>query len=438
MSLRRRRFRLLIFSASALLLALGGGYKLWRVLSAPKVPPLHLQHVEPAIADAVHAAVAQVRAAPRAAVAWGQLGAILFTHEVFGDAAAVFAEAEKLDPQQPRWPYLRGLSLADLNPDAAVPLIARAADLAGDAVPTPRCRHAELLLERGRLDEAEAALHIVLKHFPNDARALLGLGRIALGRGDAVRSVEWLERSAATAPRVRETRVLLATAHHRLGEKTKAEAASAAALGLPLVAAWPDLFVTETEQFRVGKEADLKRAQALLDENRLPELLTFMQEKVQRYGDEPRAWRLLGAAWLRQEKYSDAERALRRAIALPPESADALTQLGTALYHQHAYVEAEASFRRALRLQSEDASAQFGLGLCLMEGQSWEAAIDAFRAATRAKPDWALPYLGLGDALTKNGQPALAIGPLEQAIKMEPANAEARRLLGLARRADAE
>ena len=318
---RRWSFRLLIFSAGALLLAAGGGYKLWRVLSAPKVPPLHLQHVEPAIVQAVNAAVVQVRAAPRAAVAWGQLGAILFTHEIYGDAAAVFAQAEKLDPPQPRWPYLRGLSLADLNPDAAVPLIARAAESTGNVLPAPRCRLAELLLERGRLDEAEAALHAVRRHFPNDPRALLGMGRIALLRGDAARSVEWLEHSATSAPGVRETRVLLATAYQRLGEKTKAAAASAAALGLPPVAAWPDLFVTETEQFRVGKEADLKKAQTLLDENQLPELITFMQERVQRYADEPRAWRLLGAAWLRQEKYSDAERALRRAIALPPETA---------------------------------------------------------------------------------------------------------------------
>lgn len=73
-----------------------------------------------------------------------------------------------------------------------------------------------------------------------------------------------------------------------------------------------------------------------------------------------------------------------------------------------------------------------------MEGHNREAAIGAFRAATRAKPDWARPHLGLGDALTKNGQPALAIEPLEQAVKIEPANAEARRLLELARRAAAE
>ncbi len=426
--------RLLLIGGGALLLLLAGGYKFWRVLSAPKVPPLHLQDAEPAIAQAVEAAAAQVRAAPRAALAWGQLGAILFTHELYGDAAAIFAQAEKLDPQQPRWPYLRGLSLADLNPDAAVPLLTRAAELTGPALPTPRCRLAEFLLERGQLDEAEAALRGVLEDFPADPRACLDLGRIALSRGDAARSIEWLERSVAGRPRIRETHVLLATAYQRLGEKVKAEAASQAAAALPLGGAWPDLFVAETEQFRLGKEADLKKAQQLLDANQLPELLALTGKIAERHPDEPRAWRLLGAASLRQGNYPEAERALRRAIALPPETVDALTQLGTALYHQHAYVEAETFFRRALRLQSADAGAQFGLGLCQMEGENWPAAIEAFRAATRARPDWARPYLGLGDALTKSGQPALALAPLEQALKIEPTNPEALRLLDLARR----
>ncbi|MGI8605232.1 MAG: tetratricopeptide repeat protein [Verrucomicrobiales bacterium] len=433
MKSRRWKVSVLIFIGGSLLVAGAGGYKLWHKLSAPEVPQLHLQGVEPAIARAVNDAGARVRANPRAALAWGQLGAVLFTHELYGDAATVFAQAEILDPQQPRWPYLRALSLADLNPDAAVPLLARAAELTGAALHAPRCRLAEFLLERDRLDEAASAFQQVLRHFPNEARAFLGLGRIALSRGDAAGSVEWLERAAAGAPRVRETRVLLATAHQRLGNRAKAEAAAQAAAGLPLTAEWPDLFVSETEQFRVGKEADLKKAQQLLDQNRLPELVTFMQEKVERYPEDPRAWRLLGAAWMRQGKYADAERTLRRAIALPPETADALTQLGMALYQQDASLEAESLFQRALQLQPEDAGAHYGLGLCMMEGQSWQGAMNAFRAAIRAKPDWAQPWLGLGDALTKSGQPALAIEPLAQALKIEPSNADARRLLDRAR-----
>jgi len=173
----------------------------------------------------------------------------------------------------------------------------------------------------------------------------------------------------------------------------------------------------------------------MLDREQLPELIAFMQEQTKRYADEPRAWRLLGAAFLRAKKYPEAEHALRRAVALPPDSADALTQLGMALYYQDGNADAESFFRRALRLQPEDAAAMFGIGLCEVEKQDWPAAIEAFRQASTSKPDWVRPYMGLGDSLTKNGQPEMAIAPLDRAVALEPQNAQARALLDEARRA---
>ncbi len=304
----QRNLRWILIVGGAVLLALAGGYKLWRAVTIPKIPPLHLQSAEPEIVRSVNEAAAAVRANPRASVAWGRLGAILFVHELYGDAAAIFAEAAKLDPQQPRWPYFHAISLADSKLDASAPLLLQAAALTHDAVPAPRCRLAETLLECGQIDEAEQNFRTVLEHFPGDPRALLGLGRIALLRADFPLSVEALEASARTAPNVRETQVLLATAYQRLGREKEAAAAVRASSGLPAKADWPDPFLAEVMQFRLGKEADLKEAQRLLDRAQWSAVITFMADKLPRYEDDPRAWRLVGAAYLRQEKYAEAER----------------------------------------------------------------------------------------------------------------------------------
>src|SRR5262249_58971060 len=89
------------------------------------------------------------------------------------------------------------LRLPDL--EAGILKLQRAVEL-GDTQPSsPRLRLAEALLARGRLDEAEEHFREVLRHEPNNPRARLGLGRLAVFRDDFAGSLEPL-RAARGSP----------------------------------------------------------------------------------------------------------------------------------------------------------------------------------------------------------------------------------------------
>ena len=86
----------------------------------------------------------------RSAAAWGRLGKILLAHEFSDEARACFAQAEALDPAEPRWPYHQGTILSQGEPDAAIPKLQRAVERCGNDPDAPRLRLAEILLAQGR------------------------------------------------------------------------------------------------------------------------------------------------------------------------------------------------------------------------------------------------------------------------------------------------
>src|SRR5262249_12947254 len=74
--------------------------------------------------------------------AWGRLGQALLANGLENDAAACFAQAERLDPRQKRWPYYLGMALHENDPEAAVAAYRRADG--------PRLKMAETLIAMGR------------------------------------------------------------------------------------------------------------------------------------------------------------------------------------------------------------------------------------------------------------------------------------------------
>src|SRR5262249_62259335 len=97
----------------------------------------------PAVAEAAGAARRKVRRALSPAEPGGHLGKLRRACESLPQAAACFAQAERLDPGDPRWPYLRGEALLLRDPGAALPHLQRAVglcDRGGADVAAPRPR----------------------------------------------------------------------------------------------------------------------------------------------------------------------------------------------------------------------------------------------------------------------------------------------------------
>lgn len=431
---RRHWLRPAIIAAT---LALAAGLAGWYWLAAPKPPAAKLDGADPAVVAAIEQAERSVRRLPRSASRWGRLGSVYYAHDFYAEADYCLAQAERFDPDSPRWPYLRGRSMQDQDPDKALPMLQRAAELCAndpDAPAAPRLKYAEILLERGRLDEAEALLKAVLARDGDDPRALLGMGRLELTRGNADEAVDWLTRSVGQRGDVKAAHTLLATAYQRLGRQAEAADELRVAATLPENVLWNDPYLGVALGLRVGRDADIERAGDLLRQGRKPEAVALLERVTARYPDSARAWWKLGAAYIESGKPADAERALRTAVRVAPDMVEAHNELGRAMFEQGDYAEAERHFRAALDRNPNLAETWFNLGQCRARSLDWDGAAEAFAQTVRLKPDLAVAHIDLGVALLRDGRAGEAVGPLERAVQLKQDDPRAQHLLAEARR----
>ncbi len=419
------------FVAGFCLLALAGvGFYFWRQHSPPEPPIIKLPGSDPAIYKAIEEARAAVRNSPRSGQAWGRLGMVLSIHDILPEADICFAQAERFEPREPRWPYLRGLARSGEDPAAALPSLQRAAERCGE-IPAPHLRFAELLIERGRLDEAETEIRFVSQRDPHNARALLGLARVASARGQPSAALEYLRQSIQYAPDVKASHTLLGALEQRSGNQAAAEEAFRRAAQLPEMQVWPDPFLIEINKLRTGLTAMADNAESWLKKGAVSNAVALMQRAVTQYPDRVQAWLVFGKALGQAGNWVAAESALRRAVQLDPDSVAARTELGSVLFAQAKYAEAEVSYREALRISPNLAEAWFNLGLCLMNQRDSARSLEAFQNATRFKPDLTYAYIRWGQALGRLRRVPEAIEKFQHALQLSPTNQDAREMLDI-------
>jgi protein O-GlcNAc transferase len=387
MTALRRRWPWIV--GLALVVGLGGGAGYWYFgrPEVPRPPEVDLTGADPEIAEAVTAAREAVLSEPDSGAAWGRLGMVLRAHEYGREANACFAVAERLDPDNPRWPYLRAVMLLLTDPEVGLEPLRRAVAKAGETTTEPRLRLAEVLLERRRLAEAEEHFRHLLDRHPGHPRALLGMGRLAYARGDLKESAEYLQR-ARQSPFVRKAASqLLAKVYYRLGDQEALRGLGDVAT-LPDDPSWPVPFIEEVVQLQVGKQADLERAGALLDLGVGAEAVAVLERTAARHPEDADVWVALGRARIRVGRFAEGERALRTAVRLDPDSVDGWFLLGAALNGQGHKEGLAECFRKVIALKPDHALAHYNLGQCLKEQGDRAGAREAFRAALRARPGY--------------------------------------------------
>jgi tetratricopeptide (TPR) repeat protein len=356
--------------------------------SKPPPPPLpDLVGVDPEVAEAIIQARRDVIASPTSARAWGELGMVLRAHDFEDEAMDCFRQAERLDPRDPRWPYLRGLTLVLTDPDSGIPCLERTVERCRDDPIAPRLRLAEALLEQGRLDEAETHLKQGLLCEPDNRRVALGLGRLALQREDWKLGLKHFALCLDDEHARKLARALRSEAFHHLGEPEQARAEQAAGAELPDDQRWPDPFVEEVMALQRGLYARLAAASSMSRAGRLEEAVALSQETTQTYPKSAEAWMQLGKLWHLAERPDRAEQSLLKAVEVDPNAAEAWFLLGT-VQGLGRPREAADSFRRAIRLKPHHASAHFNLGHCLKVMGDTVGAAKEYQEALRCRPDY--------------------------------------------------
>ncbi|MHB9839361.1 tetratricopeptide repeat protein [Paraburkholderia terrae] len=147
---------------------------------------------------------------------------------------------------------------------------------------------------------------------------------------------------------------------------------------------------------------------------------------------EPRhadAFHMLGLIELERGELVAAENSIRQAISIN-ENAIYLTNLSNVLLDQQRMTDAEALLRRAIALNPLYAVAHYNLGLLLMEiGASQEAQV-SMRCALELHPEFTEAHVSLGALLTDAGQFSEAEAALRRGLAFDEMHASTHRHLG--------
>ncbi len=283
---------------------------------ASPAPRISTAGFDPVVARQIESAFDSVRKTPNSAPAWGELAMVLYVYEFLEESSAAYATAARLDPREPRWPYLRALALLPRDADAALADLKRAAELAGVNPDAPRLRLAETLAERGESEAAAKQFDELLRARPDHTAAMVGLARLKLASGRATEARWLLERCLRDPHTMRTAHSLLAAAAQSLGDTATAESASRRARSLPLDRGWPDPFRDELGARRIDLPGRLNRARQFLDAGDLKAAQPLLDQLLREHPDNAEGWLLLARARMESK---DGERPLppRRGAALP-------------------------------------------------------------------------------------------------------------------------
>ncbi|AWK85853.1 tetratricopeptide repeat protein [Azospirillum thermophilum] len=286
---------------------------------------------------------------------------------------------------------------------------------AGEASPPSRDVETELsraiaLYREGDAAAAERLARDLLADVPDQPVALHLAGLITLRRGEAAEAAGLLARAVAADPGNGAGHAALADALQALGRMEAAERALRHA-----AAAQPD-----------NAGVLVNRAVLLIRLGREEEARCCILRALRLRPDLPLAHTHLGN--LANSLSGDLVQAAachRRALALDPAGADALSNLGIMLYGLDRFVEAERLLTRATLVDPGFAEAWTNRGNALDSLGRVAEAEACHRRAADLRPDLPEPHVNLGLLLRRAGRPTDAAEACRQAIARDGRSAQA-------------
>ena len=456
-------------------IAVGVGGSWWmtsskdrHVTSAPPPQPTSpdLNAIDPAIAELVSGALAEVVADEDDASRWMHLGLIYDANYFTESARQCYEYVAWLDPAQERCWYHLAVVRAELGDlDGAIDAMRRAIDLDGSYAPA-HWRVGLWSLDRGDLEEAESAFNDATRVDPDDSAGWIGLGRVYLQRGEHDQAIEVLRRVAASSPHnAGYAHHLLASAYRELGRHEEAQALAIRSTGagnLVLIDPWRH----QVQGLRAGHKARIDETTRLLGQQRYAEAAVLLERLHAQRPDDvvvlinlAMSYRVLGEvdkaikvcqnalslspdhyavhfelarAYVEKSGQSADSRALyeelaiehvERALALNPTFADSYVLRGLLLLARQDLPGAAESFHLAARFEPENPRHLYNAALAHYQMSQWQEAIQLLELAIRVDPNQGHCFYLIGVARINLGHLDEAETALKQARELMPANA---------------
>jgi len=271
--------------------------------------------------------------------------------------------------------------------------------------PAARFALARALFVQNQLDEADRTLTPVLSAVPNSPEILSLQGQIAVRRSDSATARRSFTRALELDPH--SAAALRGLVEMDIVDRKPAEGARRAEAALAKAPKDPGVLLVAGRAYAAA--GDLARSEAVL------------QQAIKEDASMLEAYHVLGQILVRQKRLDDARAAYENRVTERPDDVAAHTMIGMILLAQGRVPQARAAFEQTLAVDARAAVASNNLAYLDAEaGTNLDVALNRAQAAKAALPDDADVNDTLGWIYVKQGLPALAVSPLEQAIQKKP------------------
>jgi len=165
---------------------------------------------------------------------------------------------------------------------------------------------------------------------------------------------------------------------------------------------------------------EFESAQKSLDAKDFDSGIAHLLRAIDIYGNYPQAYTTLGAVYVEQKRYKEAQTALEKAVQLDPKAAAAYIELGAALNQLKDYPAAVTALNKGLELNADVPAANYELAKAYMAQQQWQNAEPPLRKVIAAQPDAAGAHVMLGNVLLKKGDGPGALAEFQTYLKLDP------------------
>ncbi len=326
---------------------------------------------------------------------YGSLGNHYHAYELMEAAKACYRNAQRLVPEDERWPYFLGqlYRFQGLLGDALIEF--EKALARNDSRLATQLAFAEVCLEEGRLGESRETFEKCLAKEPQCVPAKVGLGRIAYSNKRYDEAVEHFQGALEIEPTANAIHYELAMAYRGLGDRDKAT--EHLALRGPNPPKDRDPWMRELNQLATGQRLKESRAARLV----------------------------------REGAFAEAEVLLREAVQADPDSVVVRTNFGTALSNLGRDAEALMQFHEALRIEPDHTQAHYNVAVLLSRFGHEERAVAHYRDALNGREDFQEAHRNLAQSLRRLGRFEEAEQHLGRLVELDPGHAEARYLRAL-------
>lgn len=348
-------------------------------------PAINLSGVHPDVAQGIRSAIQVVSSRPESGLAWGHLGMTLWAHEYTHEALICFAQAQRLAPNEIRWPYFQGIILTSDDRDAAAEAFLSAGNCA-PSHPLPKIKHCEILLETNQLDAARIALNRLLELAPNNAQVHLLAAILADRQGHLDLAIDHGHRALEVAPDHSRVISLLARLLNRDKRRGKAETLNARLRNpATLRNGWPDTLHEEVNSFRLDPYWNAFRANQQIKLGNDRQGIALLRTLVERIPDEPSIRAQLARTLLNHGMTSEAMACLTGA----PDSSHFELRMLRATTHllREEWEAAETVYRQLVILKPDNPSLLSDFAFCLRQRERFIQALGPAQQAVKLAPD---------------------------------------------------